>query len=135
MNELELSTLFLEHTTAVVEVMFGYLSLVSAFLAATYLAGKEISKLLAGVVVGLFCFASALLIAIVSRYMATAISIQGELVKLGVEWHPAVTEPAFVLPTLGWAVPGCMLLITLTSLWYFLSTRRTKRGWKKTTRA
>lgn len=123
MTDAELAMLFLEYIRAAVEVMFGFFSLTSAFLATTYLVGTEISHQLARVVVGLFSFASIVLIAIAQRHLATVVSIRDELVSHGVTWHLATTEPQFILPSLVWAVFFCMSLVAIASLWYFVSTR------------
>ena len=82
MTEAEIAVLFNEHVNSFVTIFFGYFSIISAFLAASYLAAKLIPKLLACAMVALYSTTSLALIAYAERHDQVCVGLRGEPKKL-----------------------------------------------------
>lgn len=93
MSEAEIGLLFNEHVDSFVTILFGYFSITSAFLVASYLAAKAIPQLLAYVMILLYSTTTLSLIAYAQRHGEVAVGLGHELRDLGVTWQ--------VIPTLG----------------------------------
>lgn len=83
MNEADIGILFNGHVDSFVTILFGYFSITSAFLVASYLAAKAIPTLLAYVLVLLYSTTALSLIAYAQRHSAVAIGLQHELKDAG----------------------------------------------------
>lgn len=123
MTEADFALLFREHTDAVVTILFGFVSITSGFLAASYLVAKTIPKFLAFVMVALYSVAALGLIGYCERHAQVVIGIRDKLVEFDANWHVAVTEPQFILPSLSYAMIGAMLAIYVACVWYFFYAR------------
>ncbi len=124
MTEAELAELFGDHAEAVVTILFGFASITSGFLAATFLVAKSIPTLLASVMVGLYSFMAFAVIGYCERHSALLVAIRGELKSLGANWHTAVVEPQWVLPALSYSLVFSMVAIYAASVIYFLHARK-----------
>ncbi len=76
---------------SVVTVLFGYFSITSAFLAAGYLVGPSLPKVLRRTIVGLYSFMALTLIAWCERYVQSLIILR-DLMREGASWHVAVSD-------------------------------------------
>ena len=128
MTEADLATLFHGHADSVVTILFGYFSVTSAFLVASYLTARTLPTLLTYVVVALYSIAALSLIGYCHRHGTLMIEIREELIRLGATWHIAVTEPGFVLPTLNYTMVFAMLAIFFASIWYHFHARASEEG-------
>ena len=126
MTEADFALMFREHTDALVTILFGFVSITSGFLAATYLVAKELPQFLANVMVALYSVAGIALIGYSERHAQVILGIREKLVEFNSSWHVAVTEPQFVLPTLSYAMISSMFVIYLASIWYFFHARNEK---------
>lgn len=124
MSEAEFANLWVEHTGAIFSAVFGFASIASGFLAATYLVASTIEKALANVVVFFYTVIMLALIGGIQRHGATLMGIRDQLVSANAQWHPAVTEPQILLPLLTNSIVIGMLAIFASSLWYFFHVRR-----------
>jgi hypothetical protein len=124
MSEADYSMLFQAHGESAIDILFGFFSVTSAFLAAVYMAGKDFPKLLAVVVVGLYSFTAITLIGLCERHISVLIAAQQKLKQLGATWHPLVNEPDFVLPVMTYLIVVSMGTVFLASVWYFVHVRR-----------
>jgi hypothetical protein len=122
-TEADFAALFHDHADSVVTILFGYFSVTSAFLVATYLTARTIPAMLAYVVVALYSIAALSLIGYCHRHSATLIKIREELNEMGATWHTAVSEPSFILPILNYTMIFSMLAIFFASIWYYFHAR------------
>ncbi len=125
MSEAEIGLLFNEHVDSFVTILFGYFSITSAFLVASYLAAKEIPPLLAYVMVILYSGTTLGLIAFAQRHGEVAAGLGRELRNLGVTWQVVATEPEWLLPLLTNTMVFSMLAIFFASVWFFFYARQT----------
>ena len=95
MSESEIANLFIGHVDSFVTILFGYFSITSAFLVASYLAARTIPTLLAYVMVSLYSTVALALIGYAQRHGVVAVALRNELKQLGVDWHTAATEPSY----------------------------------------
>ncbi|MEH6543718.1 MAG: hypothetical protein V7721_07230 [Porticoccaceae bacterium] len=123
MSESEIANLFIGHVDSFVTILFGYFSITSAFLVASYLAARTIPTLLAYVMVSLYSTVALALIGYAQRHGVVAVALRNELKQLGVDWHTAATEPSIILPTLQNMMVVSMLVIFVASIWYFFYAR------------
>ena len=123
MTEADLSILFHAHADSVVTILFGYFSVTSAFLVASYLAARSLPIVLTYVVIALYTLAALSLIGYCERHAELLINIREELRAAGVMWHTAVSEPRYVLPILNYTMVGSMLAIYFASIWYHFHAR------------
>ena len=126
--EIELAALFQSHADSVATLLFGYFSVTSAFLGASYFVATTLSRGLATVVVALYSVTGLALIGYCERHGALLVQIRTELVRLDVSWHTAVSEPSFVLPSLNYTIVAAMFAIYIASIWYFFNARRQADG-------
>jgi hypothetical protein len=91
MTEADFATLFVEHADAVVTILFGFVSITSGFLAASYLVARSIPKFLAIVLVGLYSVAGLALIGYCERLAHLFMDIRGHLIDMGANCHTEVT--------------------------------------------
>lgn len=128
MSEAEIGLLFNEHVDSFVTILFGYFSITSAFLVASYLAAKVIPKLLAIVMILLYSATALALIAYAQRHGEVAVGLSRELRTLGVTWQIVATEPDWFLPLLQNSMVFSMFAIFVASVWFFFYARNTKIG-------
>ena len=124
MSEAELANLFHAHTETFTVMLFGYFSVTSAFLAAIYLVGKTLPPLLAYVILALYAVTALTLTGLAERHINLVIDIRNELASVGANWHSAVSEPQFILPTATYAGIFSMFAIFCVSIVYFFHTRK-----------
>lgn len=118
MSEAELASLFQNHTDSVANLLFGYFSVTSAFLVASYLAAQSLSRSLRIVVLALYSVTALTIVGYCNRHATVAVAIREELRALGATWHTAVSEPSFILPSLNNTIVVSMLAIYAASIWY-----------------
>ncbi|MGK0261055.1 MAG: hypothetical protein ACI96M_004511 [Candidatus Azotimanducaceae bacterium] len=118
MTEADFAALFHDHADSVVTILFGYFSVTSAFLVASYLTARTLPTTLTYVVVALYSFAALSLIGYCHRHSTLLLEIWEELVNRGAYWHTAVSEPSLVLPILNYTMVFSMLAIFFASIWY-----------------
>ena len=124
MSEAEIGLLFNEHVDSFVTILFGYFSITSAFLVASYLAAKVIPTLLAYVLVFLYSTTGLALIAYAQRHGQVCAGLQHELKTIGATWHVVATEPVWLFPLMTNTMVFSMLAIFVASVWYFFYARK-----------
>ena len=127
MSEYELTDSFLNHVELSMTYFMAYLSATSAFLAVAYVAGSEIPRILARVVLAIYSLASVYLIFAFQRITAIYASVRDEMREL-VEWHPAVYEPPWVIPTVAWTAIAVMAMLYISTIWYFMHVRAGRKN-------
>ena len=128
MSEAEFASLFQSHTDSVANLLFGYFSVTSAFLVASYLAAKSLSRNLRIVVIALYSVTALTIVGYCNRHAAIVVAIRDELIALDATWHTAVSEPSFILPTLNNTIVVSMLAIYAASIWYHFHAGRGNEG-------
>ena len=126
MTEADFATLFPVHAEAVITILFGFVSITSGFLAATYLVAQTIPKLLAVVLVSLYSVAAIALIGYCERHVQLILAIREQLREIGADWHVVVSENQIINPVLNYALIASMLAIYVASVWYFFYVRNTQ---------
>ena len=124
MTEADFANLIHAHSESALQILFGFFSITTAFLAATHLAGKDLTKQLAGVVVALYSFTSIALIGQCDRHLNVVVAARSELERLDAVWHPAVSDPESVLLVFSYAMVVSMAALFVSSIWYFIHARR-----------
>ena len=98
-----------------------YLTVVFAYLATAYVAGKNFSKWEAGVVTGLFIFASTISIAAVGAYLNRSIDFLNRLGAISSDLiDRPITDPSIWIVY----VPILMIVGSLVSIVYMFRHRR-----------
>ncbi|MGR8946486.1 MAG: hypothetical protein ACU84Q_00460 [Gammaproteobacteria bacterium] len=128
MPEADTALLFNEHVNSFVQILFGFFSITSAFLVASFLAARVVPLLLAYVMVFLYASTAAALIGYAERHMQVALGLRDELKKQGATWHVVVTEPEYVFPLLTNSMVISMCAVLIASVWYFFYARKNKRA-------
>jgi uncharacterized membrane protein YesL len=123
MSEAEVGLLFNEHVDSFVTILFGYFSITSAFLVASYLAARKIPHLLANVTIVLYSVMAVSLIAYAQRHGAVCRGLQLEMKKLGVTWQVVATEPTWLFPLMTNTMVLSMFGIFIASVAYFFYAR------------
>lgn len=83
MTEANTALLFNQHVDSFVTILFGYFSVTSAFLGASFLAARVVPKLLAYVMVFLYGFTAIGLIGYAERHVQVALGLRSELKEHG----------------------------------------------------
>ncbi len=122
MTDFELAYVFNEHVETQVTMLFGYFSITSAFLVASYLTAHSLSRFLAWVVIALYSVASLALIIISHRYVQMLVGIRNQMSE-SMLWHPAAYEAPFLLPLTFYLINISLLAIFIASLWFFRIAR------------
>ena len=118
--------LFNEHVDSFVTILFGYFSITSAFLVASYLAARTIPKLLAYVLVVLYATTALSLIGFAQRHSEVCIGLQHELILAEANWHAVATEPVWLFSLMTNTMVFSMLAIFIASVWFFIYARTTE---------
>ena len=124
MNEVDVALLFQATADGLTTLVFGYVSITSGFLAATYLVGRTAPRELAFVMVALYSVASIVLIVYCERHATSMVLYQGLLRDIGATWHISVQEPPMLLRTVSTALVISLAAIFACSLWYFYFVRK-----------
>jgi hypothetical protein len=124
-TEAEAALLFNQHVDSFVTILFGYFSVTSAFLVASFLGARVVPKLLAYVMVFLYGFTAIALIGYAERHVQVALGLRSELKRHGASWHIVVTEPEVMLPFTSYTMVTAMAAILVASIWYFFYARGT----------
>ena len=127
MSEYELTDSFLNHVELSMTYFMAYLSATSAFLAVAYLAGSAIPPILARVVLAVYSLASIYLIVAFQRITEIYIGVREEMRGL-VEWHPAVYEQPWLIPTVAWGAVAVMAMLYISTVWYFMHVRAGRKN-------
>ncbi|MFT4562829.1 MAG: hypothetical protein ACI9BW_002576 [Gammaproteobacteria bacterium] len=122
MSEFELTETFLNHVELSMNYFMAYLSATSAFLVVAYMAGSEIPRFLARVAVMIYSLASIYLIIAFQRVAAIYVGVRDEM-RGTVEWHPAIYEPSWLIPSVAWLAVVVMVLVYVCSIWFFYHVR------------
>ena len=122
MSAYELTDAFMNHVQLGMTFFMAFLSATSAFLMVAYLAGCNLPSYLAKVVVSIYTLASIFLIFSFHRISSIFIAIRDEMHGIA-NWHPAVYEPQAIIQVVQWLVVVIMILLYLSSLWYFHHVR------------
>ena len=125
MSEYELVDLFNSHVQGILAIFMAFISTTSAFLVATYLAGRKFSSFLARVTMSLYVMSSLVLIDISERQATTLIDLREEM-RGAASWHPAVYEADWIAPTSAYSLIVLMVSLLISSLWFFAYTRRSE---------
>ena len=128
MSEADLGLLFNEHADSFVTILFGYFSITSAFLVASYLAAKIIPRLLAVVMILLYSTTALALIGYAQRHGEVTVGLGRELRNIEATWQVVATEPEWLLPLMQNLMVFSMLAIFIASIWFFFYSRHTKIG-------
>ena len=97
----------------------SFLSLTSAFLVAAYFGSEKLRGSIAVLVTGLYSMGSFFLITLSERMAATMIAIRDQM-GVSMAWHPAYSEPEFLMPFILRFAIFLMICAYLGSIWYFL---------------
>jgi len=128
MDEYQIVDLFNSHVETLIAIFMAFVSTTSAFLIVTYLAASEFPTILARVTVGLYVITSVTLMGIGEREAATLLALRARMVGVAT-WHPVVLEPEWIAPAASYAMVSVMALLLISSMWFFIYTRRmSKRG-------
>jgi hypothetical protein len=123
MTDFELSYLFNEHVETMVTMLFGYFSITSAFLVATYLTAHTLARFIAWVVIALYSVTSLALFIISYKYVQMVVGIRDAMRDHMMSWHPGVTEHPLILPLTFYSIAFGLLAIFVASLWFFYIAR------------
>ncbi|MGD9603449.1 MAG: hypothetical protein AB7O21_06110 [Gammaproteobacteria bacterium] len=122
MTEYELTNAFLSHAGLLLTYFMAFVSATSALLVVAYFAGTNLPVLLSRVVVGIYASTSLFLMTSFQRQSALFLAVR-EQMRPHVDWHTAVTEPAWILPTMLWLGLATMLAVFAGGIWYFYAAR------------
>ena len=126
MNEADVGLLFNEHVDSFVTILFGYFSITSAFLVASYLVAKKIPPLLTYVMIFLYSTTALSLIAYAQRHGEVAAGLGRELRARGVTWQVVATEPEWLLPLMTNTMVFSMFAVFVASVWFFFHARHSE---------
>ena len=118
MTEYELVDAFMNHVGLGMTFFMAFLSATSAFLVAAYLAGSELPVVLARIIVAIYSLASVFLIFSFQRIGNIMLDIREQMHGI-TEWHTAVYEQQWVIPSAVWLAVVVMSLVFVGSIWFF----------------
>ena len=123
MSEYELVDLFNSLVQGILAIFMAFVSTTSAFLVATYLAAPKFSPFLARVTVGLYAITGLTLIGLEQRQAQTLVDLRRRMLTV-IDWHPATYESEWIAPAATYSIVALMVLLLVSSLWFFVYTRR-----------
>jgi hypothetical protein len=124
MSPYELADLFNSQAAFLLAILMGFVSTTSAFLAVTYLAGKEFTSFIRIMTLMLYSITSILLMALAQRQSAVLVGLRSQMEGV-LTWHPAVYEANWIMPTAFYSTVFVMAALFISSIWYFLYTSKT----------
>ena len=124
MNEIDLADAFTNNIGVIMAFFMAYLSATSAFLAVAYIAASEIPTVLSRLIVSIYILASVFMGVSFQRTLEFAISLREQMRLQEMLWHPAVSEPAWLLVSASWVGVAVMVLIFVASIVFYFHARR-----------
>ena len=124
MNEYELLDALMSHMYLVQVYFVSFISATSAFLVVAHLAAKELPSTIVKLAIALYGFTAIFLLANFQRAFAITIAVRDKMTALNMAWYPAVVEPQWIMPTVMWIGVLVMSVLSVGSIWYFVSSRR-----------
>lgn len=102
MTEFEMAELFNDMQTAVIAQLSLYVSVMSGFLAMSFLVAHRLSRLMLVIALSLFSWLWYVLLMLSYREMASFVGLMGEMRRFrdagkGLGWHNATQTPSFLL--------------------------------------
>ena len=122
MSEFELTESFVNHVGLFITFFMAYLSASSAYLAVVYIAGRSIPRFLNLTLTAIYSAASIFLTFSTAQIGTLVRAIQLQL-RESVAWHPAATEPIWIIPTVAWTLVAIMAAVYVASIGYMVHVR------------
>ena len=123
MTEFELAEIFISYVEMALTYFMAFISATSAIVVVAHMVGGEMTRALANVVILIYTVASLYLGASFERVTNAVIVIRDQMDPT-LTWHPAVTEPQWVLKILYWSGVGATIVLYTTAMWYFFHVRK-----------
>ena len=124
MTDYEFIDAFVLHMNLVQMYFISFISATSAFLVVAHLAAKELPATMVRLAIGLYVFTSIYFLANFQRAFSITIAVRERMVESNLTWYPAVSEPQWVMPSVMWIGASVMLVLSIVSIWYFISSQK-----------
>lgn len=131
MSDYELAYLFTVTTDRGSTVFMDFVTILFAFLVASFFGAHQINKAMVWVTMGICGFVQLL---IVSAFSAVTKSVSGIYMEMQLRiadgsasfpWSASVSDPSSLLLVRGlWIIPLAMLVALVGSIWFFFERRR-----------
>ena len=121
MTDYEIADLLSSHVENILAFLMAFVSLTSAFLVAVFFGKDKLSKMLSRLVAALYSLGSLFLIFVTLKIGHIALGLQ-LLMGESMIWHPAYTEPDWIMPIAINFIVFAMLAAYLCSMWYLFKS-------------
>ncbi len=123
MTDYELLDLLISHMELVHVYFLSFISATSAFLVVAHSAAKKLSSAIVKIAVTLYLFTTIFFIANFQRSFTITINVRDQISNAQLSWYATVYEPQWIMPSTMWIGVFIMLILSVASTWYFISSR------------
>ena len=123
MTAYELVDAFNSTSNSTLSFVLAYISATSAFVVIAHIASNELPAYIARLATAIYTFVAVFLIGATERSLRLLVSIREQMPGV-VDWHLAVVEPRWFLPSFSVAALVVMCALYAASVWYFVYLRK-----------